>query len=181
MNFKSVFILAILFAAASLFAFAADVWRTKSEESYVTFEANSTFGSVDGKIPGIEASIVFSENDLENSSFIATNQPKNLDTDNKKRDKHLRSDDYLDVEKFPLIQFVSKKIEKAEQGFSVTGDLTIKETTKEITFPFTFENQGNRGVFKGNFTINRTDFHVGGQGKMAGHNIKIGVVTVVEK
>jgi polyisoprenoid-binding protein YceI len=181
MKFKAVVVLITIFVVVSLFAMAADVWRTKSDESYVTFEVNSTFGHVDGKIPGIEATIVFSENDLENSSFNATNQPKNLDTDNKKRDKHLRSDDYLDVERFPLIRFVSKKIEKTDQGFSVTGDLTIKETTKEITFPFTFENQGNRGIFKGKFDINRTDYHVGGQGKMAGHIIKIGVVTVVEK
>jgi polyisoprenoid-binding protein YceI len=181
MKIKALLSLIIVSAFVTLYALAADVWKTKSEESYVNFEVSSTFGKVHGKIPGMEAQIIFNEKDLANSSFKATNHPKNLDTDNKKRDKHLKSNDYLDVEKYPLIQFVSKKIEKTDQGFSVTGDLTIKETTKELTFPFTFDNQGSKGIFKGNFDINRTDFHVGGQGKMAGHIIHIEVVTVVEK
>jgi polyisoprenoid-binding protein YceI len=164
----------------TLYVFGADIWRVKSDESQIAFSARSTFTRVHGKIPGITGDIRFSENDLNGSWFNMSVEAKNLDTDNKKRDNHLRSADFLDVEKFPLIKFKSKSISKSETGFSVTGDLTIKDVTKEISFPFSFENQGSRGIFKGSFSINRREYHVGKKTRLAGDIINIDIVTVVE-
>ena len=64
---------------------------------------------------------------------------------------------FFDAEKYPLIHFVSYKIEKTTTGYVATGKLTIKETTKDVAIPFTFEGSSNEGTFKGNFEINRTD------------------------
>ena len=159
----------------------AEAWKIKSEESYIDFSARSTFTRVHGKIPGIQGEIKFSEDDLAGSKFNATLEPATLNTGNGKRDRHLKSADFLDVEKFPKIKFTSKKIEKSGDGYAVTGDLTIKDVTKEITFPFTFANHGNRGVFKGSFAINRREYNVGGKTKLAGDNINIDITTVAEK
>ncbi|MBX9850570.1 MAG: YceI family protein [Cytophagaceae bacterium] len=159
----------------------AEAWKIKSDESYVNFSARSAFTRVHGKIPGIQGEIKFSEEDLAGSKFNASLEPASLNTENGKRDRHLKSADFLDVEKFPKIKFVSKKIEKTGNGYSVTGDLTVKDVTKEISFPFTFENQGNRGIFKGSFAINRQKYHVGGSTKLAGDNINIDITTVAEK
>src|SRR5690554_5349493 len=104
----------------SLLAFAADAWKRKVEESFISFDARSAVGRVHGKIPGLQAEIKFSENDLINSSFNAWLSPEKLDTENKKRDNHLRSEDFLDVLKYPAIKFVSKKIVKTDSGFEVT-------------------------------------------------------------
>lgn len=164
----------------TLYVFAADVWKVKSEESHISFSAKSTFTRVHGKIRGIKGDIKFSESDLAGSRFNVSVEPKNLDTDNNKRDKHLRSADFLDVEKYSKIKFKSKKIEKTETGFSVTGDLTIKDVTKEISFPFTFENQNTNGIFRGNFAINRREYNVGSKTKLAGDIIDIEIVTLVE-
>lgn len=174
-------LIATLFIFVSFLVLAAEIWKTKTDESYVNFTTRGSFGKVHGKITGLNGEIKFNEQDLENSSFKAWVEAGTLDTDNKKRDKHLKSSDFLDVPKFPSIRFNSKKISKTEAGFEVTGDLTLKETTKEITFPFTFDNQGSRGVFRGSLSINRRDFNVGGKTKLAGDNIHIEVVTVVEK
>jgi polyisoprenoid-binding protein YceI len=61
-----------------------------------------------------------------------------IDTGNERRDAHLRNADFFDVEKFPHLQFVSKKITgNAKAGFKVTGDLTIHGVTKEVTLDST--------------------------------------------
>src|SRR5690606_38510675 len=112
------YLLLSLCVLATLYVMAAEIWKTKTEASYVDFTGKSLIGKANGKISGIDATIKFSKDDLKNSSFTATIKPANLNTDNKKRDDHLKSADFLDVEKYPTIKFTSKKIEKTEKGFS---------------------------------------------------------------
>ena len=80
------------------------------------------------------------------------------------RDKHLRSPDFFDVEKYPEIKFESTKIEKSADGVSVTGNLTIRDVTKEVTVPCTLSGPitdpwGNVRIgLEGNTQVNRKDF-----------------------
>ena len=76
------------------------------------------------------------------------------------RDEHLRKDNYFDVKKI----FQSTKILPADKAgaFIISGKLTIKNTTKEISFPFTATASQTGYVFKGSFRINRKDFQIGG-------------------
>ena len=85
------------------------------------------------------------------------------------RDNHLRSEDYFDVKNYPRIHFVSSRITPAKKAgtFFVSGNLTIKETTKEISFPFTAQPQADGFLFNGEFKINRRDFKVGGSGTIS--------------
>lgn len=94
-------------------------------------------------------------------------QAASIDTRIADRDKHLRSADFLDVEKFPTITFVSKKVEPAGNGkFRVTGDLTIKGVTKPVVLeaevsPVMKDPWGNLRVgVHATTTINRKDFGV---------------------
>jgi polyisoprenoid-binding protein YceI len=181
MRISIAFFLGVFFFFQIVYSQSAEEWNINANESYTDFAARSAFGKVHGKIPGVNGEIVFSESDLKNSHFDTTIEPAKLNTNNGKRDKHLRSADFLDVEKYPQIKFVSKKIEKTGDGYQVTGNLTLKDVTKEIVFPFTFENQGNKGIFRGSFTINRRDYNVGGKTKLAGDAINLDIVTVVQK
>lgn len=88
-----------------------------------------------------------------------------VDTHDANRDAHLRSADFFDVEKFPRMTFVSKRIEKmGSDQYRVTGDLTIKGITREIVFDVTNEGQ-NKNPWGGavwgltaSATLNRKDF-----------------------
>jgi len=83
------------------------------------------------------------------------------------------------VKKYPRIHFVSTKIASGKKAgtFFVTGNLTIKATTKEISFPFTAQPQTDGFLFNGEFKINRRDYDVGGGGTISNDlTVKLGVI-----
>ena len=101
------------------------------------------------------------------SSAELTIQASSIDTRNADRDGHLRSNDFLQMDEHPEITFRTSEITwTGEDAFDVTGDLTIKGTTRRVTVPFSFEGQatdpfGNVRVgFEGQTTINRKDFGI---------------------
>lgn len=105
--------------------------------------------------------------DPSKSSVSVTIDAASIDTRNADRDGHLRGNDFLDLETYPEITFASTSISQSgDDAFDVTGDLTIKGVTKEITVPFSFEGTatdpfGNSRVgFEGSTTINRKDYGV---------------------
>jgi polyisoprenoid-binding protein YceI len=90
-----------------------------------------------------------------------------VDTRNEQRDGHLRTNDFFDAPNFPQITFKSTSVEQIDaENFKVTGDLTIKETTKAVTVDFEFggvatDPYGNVRVgFDGKATLNRSDYGV---------------------
>lgn len=94
-------------------------------------------------------------------------QTASIDTRNGDRDGHLRGTDFLNVEEYPTIAFTSTDItETGENSFDVTGDLTIKDVTRSVTVPVSFEGQAvdpfgaTRVGFEGSTTINRKDFGI---------------------
>jgi polyisoprenoid-binding protein YceI len=96
-----------------------------------------------------------------------TIQAASIDTRNEQRDGHLRSNDFLAMEEYPKITFVSTAVEQTgPTSFDVTGDLTIKGVTNSVTIPFEFEGAatdpfGNQRVgFEGSVVINRKDYGV---------------------
>jgi polyisoprenoid-binding protein YceI len=102
-----------------------------------------------------------------NSRVEVTIEAASIDTRNAQRDEHLRGNDFLAMQEYPKISFASTGVRQAgETTFEVTGDLTIKGVTNEITIPFEFEGAakdpfGNERVgFEGSVTINRKDYGV---------------------
>ena len=102
-----------------------------------------------------------------NSRVEVTIEAASIDTRNAQRDEHLRSNDFLAMQEYPKITFASTGVRQAgESTFEVTGDLTIKGVTNEVTIPFEFEGSakdpfGNQRVgFEGSVTINRRDYGV---------------------
>jgi polyisoprenoid-binding protein YceI len=102
-----------------------------------------------------------------NSSLRLTIETASIDTRNADRDGHLKSNDFFDMEKYPEIIFQSTQIEPAGANhFDVTGDLTIKETTKPVTVRLEFTGAavdpfGNHRVgLEGSTEINRKDWGV---------------------
>ncbi len=89
--------------------------------------------NVKGHFSGISGTVVFDPGAPENARVEATIDATTIHTRDEQRDTHLKSADFLDVEKYPSIKFVSKKITGSDGEWKVTGDLTIHGVTKEVT------------------------------------------------
>src|SRR3954454_13152151 len=102
-----------------------------------------------------------------NSSVRVTIDAASIDTRNAQRDEHLRTNDFLALEQYPQITFVSTDVRQVDDTtFEVSGDLTIKDVTNRITVPFEFEGAsqdpfGNQRIgFDGAVTISRKDYGI---------------------
>jgi polyisoprenoid-binding protein YceI len=128
-----------------------------------------------GDFNGIKGKIIFDAKNTSKCFFDVTVAVKTIDTDNGKRDEHLRKEEYFDVATYPLIHLVSTKIEPGEdlKHFIFKGNLTIKNITKSISFPFSAEGKTGGALFVGSFEINRIDFGVGKESFSLADKIKI--------
>ncbi len=132
--------------------------------SKVNFKIKNFGSTVDGSLNGLKGTISFDAARLSNSKFDVTVNAATIDTGIGMRDNHLRKPDYFGATDFPLIRFVSTKViasAKPNEAI-ITGKLTIKKTTKEISFPFSYSLSNVGLQFKGEFQLNRRDFNVGG-------------------
>lgn len=140
--------------------------------SDVTFKiGNLSFSSVKGKFKGMKGNISFDPKDLVNSSFDVCIDASSINTANEKRDKHLRSEDFLDTEKYPTICFASSEVKRTTSGYETTGNLTLHGVTKGAIIPFQFKNN----LFTGQLKINRFDYNIAPETGtiMAGKEINI--------
>ena len=102
--------------------------------------------------------------DLTKSKVAVEIETASVDTNEEKRDAHLRSADFFDAEKFPKMKFVAKRIEARGDHYAMTGDLTIKGITKEVVLDTTFEGTqkdpwgGDRVAFTAATKVQRKDW-----------------------
>jgi polyisoprenoid-binding protein YceI len=139
-------------------------------KSAVSFKIKNAGIGVDGIFKTFEANIDYNESVKAPSSIKATVKVESVDTGIEGRDKHLRKDDFFDVEKYPVMTFQSTQILKNSNGsFIAEGKLTIKDVTKDIKIPFTYTN----GVFEGTITLNRLDYGVGGSSITMSNDVQV--------
>ena len=122
---------------------------------------------VRGAFTDFEGSATIDGADFGASTATLTIDATSIDTRNAQRDEHLRSNDFLDMEKFPQITFASTAVRLVgPTSLELTGDLTIKGVTNSVTVPFEFEGAatdpyGNLRVgFEGSLAIHRKDFGI---------------------
>jgi polyisoprenoid-binding protein YceI len=118
-----------------------------------------------GTFEGLAGSVVFNPANLAGASFNVSVDAKTVDTDMEARDNHLRKEEYFDVEKYPKLSFRSTKITTTnKEGYLfMFGVITIKNISKEISFPFKQTSKDGGILFEGEFKLNRLDFGVGGK------------------
>jgi polyisoprenoid-binding protein YceI len=128
----------LLILAASSSAAPLTVNRFDTNHSTIGFRIPIAGGmsEVEGKFTDFTIDVAYDPDDLANSSVSATIRAASIDTGIADRDKHLRSADFFDVEKYPELKFVSSRIEKSSDGFVAHGTLTMHGVSKEIALPF---------------------------------------------
>ncbi len=115
-------------------------WKLDPVHTNVEFSAKHLMiTTVRGRIVDVEGTIYTDEKNPAKSSVEAVLKGASIDTRVEQRDNHLRSADFLDVEKFPEITFRSTRIEGSGEKFKLTGDLTIRGTTRPITLDVTYD------------------------------------------
>lgn len=112
---------------------------------------------VEGIFKTMTGDISFDENDLSASKFSVSVDVSSINTGNGIKNKHAKSDKWLDATKYPSITFISSKISKSTDGYQVDGTLEIHGVKNQIRIPFTFGSNS----FKGYFNVNRIDYGVG--------------------
>ncbi|MBK8011858.1 MAG: polyisoprenoid-binding protein [Deltaproteobacteria bacterium] len=126
------FVLALTPAAVQA-STATTTWEIDPVHSAVGFSVRHLMVSnVNGKFGTFSGQATIDEKNLSKSSVEVSIDTASIDTDNADRDKHLRSPDFFDAEKFPKMTFKSTKVQKAKGGLKVTGDLTIRDVTKPV-------------------------------------------------
>lgn len=170
-------------------------WKIDAAHTDILFSAKhmmvttvrGTFADVDGSVTLDEADPTRSHAELK----IATGS---VDTANGPRDGHLRSPDFFDAEHFPYMSFRSSSIEHVRgDDYRITGDLTIRETTRPITFDATFlgfytsMQGGRRAGISARTKINRKDWGLGWNvaletgGWLVGEEVKIEVEIALDQ
>ena len=161
-------LLLLLFVASSTFA---QTWSLDKAHAKLGFSVTHLLISeVEGSFKTFDAKITSSKEDLSDAVFELTAQANSINTDVENRDKHLRSPDFFDVEKFPTLTFKSTSFKKVEdKKYKLIGDLTIHGVTKQVEFDVTMNgpavhpfNKKTIVGFKVTGTIKRSDFGVGG-------------------
>ncbi|WP_226678357.1 YceI family protein [Mesobacillus jeotgali] len=141
-------------------------WTVDQNHSAIGFEVKHMMVSkVKGEFESYTADVEAADlTDLTTASIAFKIDVASIHTRNEDRDNHLKSADFFDVENYPTIDFKSTNITKDGDDYKVTGDLTIKDATKPVTFNVEFGGKGTNpwGVevygFEAETKINREEF-----------------------
>jgi polyisoprenoid-binding protein YceI len=153
---------------AATLADLAGSWTLDATHTRIGFVArHAMVTKVRGAFNELEGTAVLDATDFTRSTAALTIKAASIDTRNEQRDGHLRSNDFLAMDQYPEITFVSTGVtQTGATSLELTGDLTIKGVTKPVTVPFEFEGLatdpfGNlRAGFEGAVTINRKDYGI---------------------
>lgn len=159
---KKVFTALAIFGTVIVFG---QSYTPTDNSSKVRFVIKNFGINTGGTFEGLNGTITFDPSALTTASFNVSVDANTVDTDLEARDNHLRKAEYFDVEKYPKISFKSTKVTTTNrEGYLfMFGVITIKNVSKEISFPFTQTSKDGGILFEGEFKLNRRDFGVGGK------------------
>jgi len=169
----------LLFAAGHIYAMAPQ-WKIDPAHSGIYFSVQHIYSKTHGFFEKFEGDSYFDPNNLGGSSFNFTVQVKSVNTNNRKRDGHLRSGDFFSAKEYPVMTFKSTRItHKQGNQYVVAGQMSVKDVTKSVSIPFTFfgttanpfNPKESVAGFEARFMFNRLDYNVGN-----GKFFKMGVV-----
>jgi polyisoprenoid-binding protein YceI len=184
---RKLFAVAVLAALAAL-PLSAETYSVDPAHSEVGFTIRHLVSHVRGRFDDFGGKINMDPKNLPASSVDFHIKATSIDTSVPDRDKHLRSADFFDVEKFPEISFKSDSVKTAgKDRYDVTGTLTIHGVSKKVTLPVSYLGTakdpwgGTRAGFETSTTLNRKDFGIvwnkalDNGGVMLGDDVKVDI------
>jgi polyisoprenoid-binding protein YceI len=166
---RIIFFLLLIFVLGP-FQATAKQWKLDTVHTNFYFDIKHTYATVRGQFLDFTGDVFFDPGNLDKSRFDFVIKVDTVDTKIGKRDTHLRSPDFFDAAKYPVMTFKSSKVTKGEGSkIIVEGTLTIKDVSKEIALEFDYHGQKENPVKKGEIiagfdakvTIDRLAYNVG--------------------
>jgi polyisoprenoid-binding protein YceI len=159
-------ILITLLILASFGLFAQTTWNIDPVHSNIKFSVTHlVISEVDGSFKTFTGTMTSKTPDFTGADIDFSVDVNSINTDNDMRDKHLKSDDFFNAEKYPKMTFKSTSFKKVSGNkYQLTGNLTMRDVTKTVTFDVTYGGSAKdgRGTTKAGFrasaTINRLDY-----------------------
>jgi polyisoprenoid-binding protein YceI len=177
---KKIVLLLLFFIALAPLHAAAQQWHLDTVHTNFFFDVKHTYATVRGQFMDFSGDVYFDPDHPEKSRFDFDIKVNSIDTKVGKRDTHLRSPDFFDAAKYPLITFESARVVSAgDNKYIVEGTLTIKDVSRDLALEFVYHGQKENPLKPGEIvagldttlTIDRLEYHVG-DGKF----YKMGVV-----
>lgn len=185
---------------AVVFGFAihgvAGTWDIDDSHTSAKFKVRHLMVSnVYGQITGAKGSLDINDKDLTKTSGTVTLDVGTINTNNEKRDAHLKAEDFFEITKHPTITYKISKVTKGKSGkYTMEGDLTLKGVTKPVTLkdveitPTVKDPWGGmRRGLSGTTSINRKDFGLtwnkplDGGGVVVGDNVEIEIAAELKE
>ncbi|MEJ7738803.1 MAG: YceI family protein [Chitinophagaceae bacterium] len=146
---------------------AATKWTLDRAHSNVKFAVtHMVVTETEGNFKLFDGYMEHSKDDFSDAKIEFSVDVKSIDTDNERRDTHLKGDDFFNAEKYPQIKFVSTSFTPAGGNkYKLSGNLTIRDVTKPISFDVTYggsvaDKGGMKSGFKAKTSINRFDYNL---------------------
>ena len=133
-------------------------FRIQPEASEITFRATSRLMNAEGHFGRFSGDVVADPAGPTGARINLTIDAASLETGIEMRDKHLRSADFFDIERFPTIAFQSVRVEAAGRRATVMGRLTLHGVTREIAVPVDVQITETALVASGEFIVNRGEY-----------------------
>jgi polyisoprenoid-binding protein YceI len=163
-------------------AIAADTYKVDSEHATVIFRVSHfNVGNAYGRFNDPTGTVVYDKADPSKTTFTFEVKTDNVDTDNDKRDKHLKSPDFFDAQQFPTITFKSTSVKGDGDTLQVTGDLNLHGVTKSITFPIKKTGEADTGKmgyrtgWEAFVDLKRSDFGMTGMKGAIGDDVHLNI------
>ena len=162
---KVVFTLVFVASCAGIFAQAGG-WKLDKSHSGINFSIpHMVISEVTGNFKDYDLQVTSEKADFTDLAVMASIKVASINTEEAKRDTHLKSDDFFNAEKFPEIKFKSTSVEKIDaKNYKINGELTIRDITKKVTFNAVFGGTVKSpwgqtiAAWKASTTINRFDY-----------------------
>ena len=159
MKFLSTIVMVLAVTAAT----AQTTWNIDKGHSKIGFNVtHMVVAEVEGEFRDYEGSVVATTDDFNGATVEFTAQVGSIDTENERRDGHLKSDDFFNAEKFPTITFKGNIVKEGNK-YKLKGDFTMRDVTKPVTFDVVYNGsvdtgRGMKAGFKVNGTVKRFDY-----------------------
>ena len=155
-----------MFAMPAVVTAAPRSYTVDTAHSHASFRIRHLMTRVDGRFSGLTGTVAYDPQAPQASAVEVVIPAASIDTGVERRDDHLRSADFFEVEKYPTLSFKSVAVEAVSPtSLQVTGDLTIKDVTQRVTVPFEILGTmpyriGEKAGFEATFTIDRKAYGV---------------------
>ena len=162
---KNTFLSAVMVVVATVGALAQTTWNFDKSHSNIGFTVtHMVIAEVSGSFKDADIKVTSTSEDFNGASIEFTAKVASIDTQNENRDNHLKGDDFFNAEKYPEIKFTGKLVKKGS-NYSADGKLTLRDVTKDVSFPVKYMGtiktaQFTKSGFKLNGTINRFDYNL---------------------